>query len=971
MMKANRILHIILLAIFVVSTSFSQIEITRNITIDDGLAYSQVTCSFTDSKGIMWLGTSAGLSEWNSVNFKNYDKSDGLPSTFISSICSDNENNIYVGTSKGLVIKTENKFAKPKNSPKELQTQINKVFLSQNGLLIILTENKGLWVKKDDKFSKIELENKNDKFIPTSILERKSGEILIGTRNSGIFQFSKNKLRRKIFHPIYRRFNVVDMIDTNGDSLYIALQGLGVVINTKNGEHKGNTYITVKNGLPSKYINSLLRAENGDIYVATSDGVAVIIGEKIKKIINKLQGLTNEFVLKTVSLGNNSFLFLTEGSGIFIYEPDAFVTYTTQNGLINNNIWAIEELNDGSFCFLTDDGISILRNNTFESLTKENGLGDNLAVTIYEDKNSNLFVGTYTDGVNVLKNGKVKRLNEKVLMPLNAVWSIHEIENGKMLFVTHTQGVAVFDGNKVIDTLGTKNGLPHTKISSSYKRKDGTILVGLENSGIYQLKNNRFTPFCDSIKHCLVWAIYEDNNRNLYFGTNEEGLITYSAKGIIDTISTKDGMSDNSIVAISIDNFGNIYAATDRGLNIIQFDKKGNFKIRNLFKKSGLADSECNQSAIHKDSKGNIWVGTIGGVTKINPQKLDGAEVLFPINITKIKVMENEITDFENLIFEYDQNDISFNFAGINYKYPGTAKYRYKLSNIDEDWVENNRNEVRYANLPAGKYEFWVATRNQWRVWSEPTSISFEITLPFWKTWWFIGIVLILFVSTVITIVYWRFTSLIKFERLRTNISADLHDEIGSGLSEISILIELLKFNPKNEKELIKGLDHIGDTTRSLIERLSDIIWIVNPRKETIKNLILRIQDSYQEVFYHSDISLNIINIELLENIVLPLEIKQNLYLITKEAINNALKHSNCNNIDFEVNKKENKLCIEIRDDGKGFEEENSQKGNGLYNIKRRAEKINAVATINSSKDLGTKIRVEVYLKKSIKAKND
>jgi len=428
-------------------------------------------------------------------------------------------------------------------------------------------------------------------------------------------------------------------------------------------------------------------------------------------------------------------------------------------------------------------------------------------------------------------------------------------------------------------------------------------------------------------------------------------------------------MSDNSIVAISMDNFGNIYAATDRGLNIIKFEKDGSFKIRSVLKKNGLANTECNQSAIHKDSKGNIWVGTIGGVTKINPQKLGDSEIHLPINITKIEVMDQEITDFENLLFEHDQNDINFSFAGINYKYPGTAKYRYKLSNVDENWVENYRNEVRYANLSSGKYKFWVSTSNQWHVWSAPTFISFEITLPFWKTWWFITLVAIAFFSIIFSIVYWRFISLIKFERLRTNISADLHDEIGSGLSEISILIELLKFNPTKGNELIKGLDHIGDTTRALIERLSDIIWIVNPRKETLKNLILRIQDSYQEVFYHSDISLNIINIELLENIILPIDIKQNLYLITKEAINNSLKHSGCSNIDFEVNKKEKKLCIEIRDNGKGFDENNLQKGNGLFNIKRRAEKINAVAIINSSINIGTKIRIEVFLNKFFKVK--
>jgi len=525
-MNKIRFPYFIFLTIFVYSTNYSQIEITRNITIDDGLAYSQVTCSFIDNKGIMWLGTTAGLSEWNSVNFKNYYKSDGLPSTYISTIFSDKNNLIYVGTSKGLVEKNGNNFRKPKNLPMELHSQINKLFLSKEGLFIILTENEGMWIKQGNKFSKIEPENKSEQFIPTSILQRKSGKILIGTRNSGIYEFTKNKLVRIIYNSNYRKYNVVDMIE-NGDSLYIALQGFGVII-TKYDDYNEDSYLSVKDGLPSKYINSLLLAENGDLYVSTSDGVAVVRDKKIKKIINESNGLSNEFVLKTVPLGNNSFLFLTEGSGVFVYEPDAFVTYTTRNGLVDNNIWAIEELNNGSFCFLTDDGISFLKNNKFTNLTKENGLGDNLAVTMYEDKFNNLFIGTYGDGVNIINNGKIRRINEKMFMPQGSVWSIQEIENGQMLFVTHNNGIAIFDGNRIIDTLGIKNGLPHTKISSSFKRKDGTVFVGLENNGIYQLNNKNFTPFCDSINHCLIWSIYEDNERNLYFGTNEEGLIIYS-----------------------------------------------------------------------------------------------------------------------------------------------------------------------------------------------------------------------------------------------------------------------------------------------------------------------------------------------------------------------------------------------------------------------------------------------------------
>lgn len=956
------------------TNSYSQIEITRNITIDDGLAYSQVTFAFKDSRGIMWFGTTAGLSEWNSVKFKNYYKLDGLPSTFVASICEDKTGEIYVATRKGLVVKKENKFIAPPSLPVELQSQINDLFVSSNGKFYILTESYGIWVKDENGFSQIENQNIGEQIIPISITERKSGKILVGTKRSGIYEIFGDKLKRYIYHEIYKKYPVADIIELNNDTLYIALQGLGVLIKTEFGtQKKGNTFITTKHGLTSRYVNNFSLDSNGKLYVATLNGISIIKGGKVKKTLTTSSGLDNEFVIKTYILDNETVMILTEGSGIFIYHPESFVTYNTNSGLLHDNVWAVKELQNGSICFLTDEGISFLKNNKFSSITTKNGLGDNLVISLYELKNNNLYVGTYVDGVNLISKNKITRLNNSIGMPENSVWSIQEDNNGNMLFVTHLEGIAVYDEKKIIDTLGIKDGLPNNSIVSSFKKKDGTILIGVENEGIYKLENNKFLPYSNKLKNCLIWTMHEDEKGTLYFGTNEHGLIRCRVDKKCDTISVKNGLSNNSIIGIEHDNMGNIYAATDRGLNIIRFLKDGSYQIKQIYKKSGLANSECNQSAIYKDSKGNIWVGTISGATCINPKKINDSENLIPVYISKLKVMDKEvelIDSSKSNIFEYNKNDITFEFAGINYSNSGIINYKYKLSNIDKSWIFDKSNEVRYANLPSGNYRFSVSASNDWGMWAEPTEIFFRIKKPFWETWWFILTMLLIIILIVYSIINYRLQNIIKLEKLRSKISADLHDEIGSGLSEISILSELLKFNLKSETELEKGLERIGSSTRSLIDKLSDIIWIVNPQKESLKGMILRIQDNYQELLYHSDISLNIVNLDLLENVVLPLEVRQNLYLLSKEAINNSLKYSGCTNVDFEVKKRDKKFWIEIRDDGEGFDVETVKRGNGLFNMKKRAANIEAKIVIDSSKGRGTTIRVEVEFKK-LRKKND
>jgi len=920
----------------------------------------------------MWFGTSAGLSEWNGVEFKNYYNLDGLPSSFVTAISEDENHNLFVGTKKGLALRKGENFIIPSTIPNELNSEINELFLSSDGNLYILSEKHGLWKFRNSVFSNIQ--SNGNAIIPKSILERNNGDILIGTKSKGVYELKGDSLKQIIYHKIYEKFPVIDLVELNSDSLYIALQGLGIVLKTMNGKYKnGNTFITKRNNLPSKIITDLAITDKKKLYVATTNGIAIINKDKVVKTISQKNGLLNEFVLKIFIVKNDSFFFLTEGNGVFIYNKNSFITYNKSSGLLHNNIWAIKKLQDGSICFLTDEGVSFLKNQKFTSITEKDGLGDNLVVSLYEAKNGDLYLGTYSDGVNKITNGKIERLNRKRGVPQNSIWSIVEYKNDTLFFVTHTKGIAVFDGKRVVDTLGINDGLPSNAIVSSFKKKDGTILIGSEDGGIYKYDGKRFQPYSDDMGECLIWDMLEDDKGILYFGSNENGLLRCLPDGTRDTITVKDGLSNNSVIAIEKDNFSNIFVATDRGLNILKFSDSNEPKIRQIYKQSGLASSECNQGALYKDNDGYIWVGTIGGATRINPVKIDNSEIIPEIIISSIKIMDKEYLQLSNnqIVVNYDENDVLFKFAGLNYCDPKTVNYRFKLNPVDNHWNTEKQNEVRYANLSPDKYTFSVAASNAWGVWSEPLEISFIIKNPFWETWWFLTFVFLTIVAIIYSLFNYRLKNLMRLEKLRSSISADLHDEIGSGLSEVSILSELLKFNLKNEEELQKGLEHIGDTTRSLIERLSDIIWIVNPRKETFKNLILRIHDSYQEVLYHTDISLNIINLELLENIILPLEIKQNLYLITKEAINNSLKYSECSNIDFEVNKRDNKLCIEIRDDGKGFEKANSNKGNGLYNIKKRAEKIGAKAIIKSTINEGTIIRVEVFLKKFRKAKYD
>jgi signal transduction histidine kinase len=196
-------------------------------------------------------------------------------------------------------------------------------------------------------------------------------------------------------------------------------------------------------------------------------------------------------------------------------------------------------------------------------------------------------------------------------------------------------------------------------------------------------------------------------------------------------------------------------------------------------------------------------------------------------------------------------------------------------------------------------------------------------------------------------------------DKLKSNLSADLHDNVGAGLTEISILSELTATEVPDTSNVSKNLIKISELSRQLVESMSDIVWVVNPNRDSLYDLIVRLKDSYAELLGELGITLQSSDLEKLADIKMPMDIRQNLYLILKESINNCIKHSNCKNIDLKIIQSGKNMNIEVIDDGNGFNINSASSGNGLTNIKQRASKINWQILIKSEIGSGTKVILE------------
>jgi signal transduction histidine kinase len=273
-------------------------------------------------------------------------------------------------------------------------------------------------------------------------------------------------------------------------------------------------------------------------------------------------------------------------------------------------------------------------------------------------------------------------------------------------------------------------------------------------------------------------------------------------------------------------------------------------------------------------------------------------------------------------------------------------------------FTDGSSRKATYTNLPPGEFTFLVKGTNEDGIWNEiPAKLKIIINPPFWQTWWFVTLIIL----SVAFLIYFfgtiRVKSQLEIEKLKLKIASDLHDNIGAGLTEISILSEVAERHDGHSNPIVKNeLKKISETARQLVDSMSDIVWVVNPQRDSLHDLIVRLKDSYNEFFSAIGISFQVNNIEKSDDIKLPMEYKQNLLLMFKEAINNAIKHSGCNKITLDAFYKNDLIEIKLKDDGNGFNVNEVKFGEGIKNMKNRANKLKSNLKLDSESGKGTTV---------------
>lgn len=525
------------------------------------------------------------------------------------------------------------------------------------------------------------------------------------------------------------------------------------------------------------------------------------------------------------------------------------------------------------------------------------------------------------------------------------------------------------------------DGLPPIKSAASFAEdRAGNLWFGFYEGGLARYSGKRFTSFtpADGLPEGFITALHMDHLGRLWLTSSGGGLARIddptSEHPRFLRFTTQEGLFSNNARALTEDLAGNIYVGTVRGLDRLTPETG---QVRHFGLGDGLAGDFV--TTAYRDRRGILWFGTFNGLSRLDPQP-ERVVSPPPIRIEQLRIagVEQPLSEFgalkiTGLELTPSQNNLQIDFSSLSPARATSLRYQYKLQGVDRDWSsQTEQRTVHYANLAAGSYRFLVrAVDSSGRSTLQPATVEFHIMSVVWQRWWFLGVVAMT-IGCVVTLLYrYRVTYLLELERVRTHIASDLHDDIGASLSQIAVLSEVVRHRVGGTEAVSQPLSTIASTSRELVDSMSDIVWAINPKRDSLGDLAHRMRRFASDLFTANDIEFEFNPCETDRAIRLDADVRRQLFLIFKESTHNIVRHSGCSKAAIELRMEHHAVTLVLRDDGKGFDTTQTHYGHGLSNMSRRAGKLGALLSVNSRPGGGTIVSLKVRLSRRAQRSNE
>ena len=497
------------------------------------------------------------------------------------------------------------------------------------------------------------------------------------------------------------------------------------------------------------------------------------------------------------------------------------------------------------------------------------------------------------------------------------------------------------------------------------------LWIGTVDQGLYCLDRHGAIEahYTTSSRPLRLWndhilAIAEDQAGNIWAGTFGGGLHCIRREGDrIDVFQKKDGLCDDNVVGILPYDDHYLWISTYEGLSCFDLQTQ---QFQNYFAEDGLTHDEFNYTAYFRSCQGAYYFGGLNGVNAFRPEQMLGQELNPPLCLARLLKYDQRRDSLSIRSSGFSQpakvqlgpHDSYFQLEWMlpNFLKPSNNQYYTWLEGIEEDWTFQGATPfIRYNRLPAGHYTLRIKGADSRGNWSErELAVLIEVKPFFYRTRWFL---LLAGASTgllIFALFQYRLQELLRMERMRVRISSDLHDDVGSLLSGLAMQAEMMELeaSPRDKQKL----RDLSDLARQILAQMRDLVWSIDARRDRALDLTERMREFAEEVLLPGDFTFEFQVGELPGQKKLPVEVRQHLYLIFKEAINNIVKHSNGNHVVIGIGNEGPYFELSIADNGRSGSNPRQTTGLGLANMRMRAGKIGA--TLEIDRDTGFEVRL-------------
>ncbi len=739
--------------------------------VENGLQNRFIYTINEDPEGFLWIGTGTELVKFDGKTFQKGFLPDSLQQSFVTTSMKDRGGNLWFGFNDGFVgyysrgaftFYDIHRFSASRIFSLAQDPYGNILAASQNGGVFRITP------EKEEAVQPLDIKGVQQ----LSALAVSGDYLLIGTFDGlYVYRFIGEDNPPGLVKKVPEISTRVQSLLPGDHDVLIGTMGEGVyrlkLDEELTPENIGQTW-----GLNEMTVTDIFMDSQGDYWFAT-------FGHGVIRIHKKNSGFLREDYNDSTGLGalniqcvfedfEKNIWIGTYGKGLVLFPDDALLMFHFPGRVPGDNITALT-VRDKEVVMAGEKGI-LIRNPELNGkgiqLTKRNGLPESVVESLYTTPDGDVWIGTRGAGLYMYKRAARKIV--PVFQSGNKLENtIHSITgNGSHIWAGTASGVLIFDGGgRLIKKLSTYEGLPYNNINQVFLDRNGVVWLATMADGLYAIspKNNisRKYKLPEPVARLQMKSIAIDRTGGFWIGTYGNGVFNITRDTLLN-YTENSGMISNYCYSLTVDSTGSVWVGHSSGISRIYPDKK---KVRTYSRKQGII-TECNSNAAYTGPAGRVWFGTSNGVIRFDPSREKTDTIPPKTNILSLSFSDKKVPLAKKVVMPYGRYRVRIDFLGISYRDPQGVMYQYKLENYDDHWSDLTANTFAYyGRLEDGKYRFLLRAYNSAGYTTpEPVSIRIIVKLPFWKTWWFILLGVILLVTVVYIIIKVRERNHIKRE---------------------------------------------------------------------------------------------------------------------------------------------------------------------------------------------------------------